>query len=161
MFPLIFNNQNKIHKNLEELSKVKTIQECDPLAEKTDRIQNCDGHVCTDSGSSYGSMMASCIAGVGARNNEKNVCLDSERNKNICKKIIKIYPEVSQIPVPDIDVNECSKHIEKECELEYLKKAAPEEQVNIECNSYKDLDDRDLCFLELAIRNNDYNLCAN
>jgi len=151
---------NEIHENLEKLSKVKTIQECDPLAEKTDRIPNCDGQICIDSGSNYGSLMASCIAGFGARNNEENVCVDSERNKNICKKIIKIYPEVSKMPVPNMDIDKCSNNIEKECELEYLKKATPETQVNIECSSYEDLDDRDACFFELAIRNNDYSLCS-
>lgn len=152
---------NEIRENLKKLSEIKTIQECDSFAEKIDRIPNCDGHACFDSGSSYGTLMASCIAGVGVRNNEKNVCLDSERNKNICKKIIKIYPEVSKMPIPDMDVDKCSKNIEKECELEYLKKSTPEMQTNIECDSYKDQSDKDECFLELAIKNNDYNLCAN
>ncbi len=160
-----YSNSSDIGDVKKNLSVAKTIEDCDKIAEKIDKTPNCSmsfgSYICVDSGSSYSSLMASCIAGIGIKENKQGICHDPEINRSICEKAQRIFPEVSELPSPNWDIDECAGYVAKKCDLEYLKKSNSDTDVSIDCESYEDSDERDDCFLELAIKNNDYNLCAN
>jgi|GEM_PF-1854037 len=146
-----------------KLETANSVKECKQISERLNKLGPLECHLIPDDmgggplcgcdeAYGYGNLLNECLSSLAVKTNNISLCNDEARRKEICERDKK--PGVSDEYFPI-----CEENLNEDCILDYLVKASPSNDLNIDCNAFNPVVSKYFCLERLAIAKNDMNVC--